>query len=111
MKPGKACTLTVFLLVVLHLPEFLQAGREVDRWADGPWQSQDMIALGGSKLVVDFGLNGLWIYDGSIWVQISSWNPERMVAWGAGNLTVDFGSNGLWSFDGSSWWKIALGDL
>ncbi len=29
-------------------------------------------------LVVDFGDNGVWKYDGSSWSKLTSWNPENM---------------------------------
>ncbi len=107
MKTSKIRIVILLLLVFGFMPHYLQADNMSERWTAGPWQLQDMISWGSDKIVIDFGANGLWNYDGS-WVQLSRWNPEDMVAWGKGNLTVDFGPHGLWNYDGSSWQKIAL---
>lgn len=76
----------------------------------GPWQAQEMVSFADDMLVMDFGVNGLWIFDGS-WIQLSRWDARSMVAWGQNNLAVDFGGKGLWSYDGNSWSKIARGSL
>ena len=107
--PKTILFLIAYLLFSL-IPVAMLANNAADNWTMEPWQTQEMIAWGNSQLVVDFGLNGLWKYDGS-WVQLSRWNAESIVVRGEQNLTVNFGSNGLWNFDGLSWTKIALGHL
>ena len=61
-------------------------------------------------MAVDFGANGLWIYDNTdqSWTQISALDPVFMVAgdyWGHGykdTLAVDFGANGFWRYTAST---------
>ncbi len=109
MKLRKSCISILFLIMLCFLPTNLYATTDLSGWTAGPWQPQNMISWGDKALVVDFGINGLWNYDGT-WIQLSRWNPEGMVVWGKNNLTVDFGTNGLWSFNGSSWKKLTRGD-
>jgi hypothetical protein len=71
---------------------------------------------GWEEVAVDFGSNGLWIYDhdGTSWTKINTSNPEFMVAAdiyaGAykSDLIVDFGASGLWRYIGqtSAWSKL-----
>ena len=107
MKAFKKCAAALLLAAILQAP-FMSAAADVDRWVAGAWQAQDFISWGEDNLVVDFGPNGLWNFDGN-WVQMSSWDPQRMAAWGRHNLVVDFGPNGLWSYDGTTWKKISVG--
>ena len=100
----------VFLVIFVGLccfPFGASIGKETQKWTYGPWEIQDMIALGNDFLVVDFGQNGLWSYDGS-WIRMSHLDPQRMLEWGESTLVVDFGEHGLWKFDHSQWAKIAL---
>jgi hypothetical protein len=61
----------------------------------------------GDELVVDFGANGLWHYDGGAWTNPAGWDPDGdMVDWDNG-LAVDFGTYGLWNYDGTSWASLA----
>ena len=108
MKPIQAIILTLVLVIVSLFPVELHAATEVESWTAGHWRTQDMISWGGTQLVVDFGINGLWSYNGS-WIRLSRWNPEGMVVWGS-NLAVNFGDNGLWNYDGSTWKKLAESD-
>jgi hypothetical protein len=73
---------------------------------------------GDQEVAVDFGANGLWIYDNTdqSWTQISALNPVFMVAgdyWGHGykdTLAVDFGSTyGFWRYTAStkSWSQLS----
>ncbi len=65
-------------------------------------------ADGDEELAVDYGANGLWLYEqtGGAWTQLSGQNPEFMVAddyWGDGEdtcLVADMGAAGLWIYDG-----------
>lgn len=106
MKPGKLMILLA-LIGVLCLPLTASSSTETERWTSGPWQAQSMISWGSDTLIVDFGVNGLWSYDGS-WIRLSHLNPRNMITWGESYLVVDFGSHGLWKFDRSAWTKIAL---
>ncbi len=72
-----------------------------------PWVSEGLQAWGGHRLAVDFGLRGLWSYDGS-WIRLSYWNPEAMEAWGGDKLAVNFGPHGLWTYDGVVWIRLSL---
>jgi len=56
----------------------------------------------GDELACDFGVDGLWHYDGSTWTQLNGQNPEGMEEWNEG-LATDFSSLGLWNYDGFSW--------
>ncbi len=96
---------TVFLVGLLCVALSATA-KETQRWTYGPWQTEHMVSLGNQILIVDFGQNGLWSYDGT-WMRLSHLDPLRMVTWGESNLVVDFGSHGLWKFDQSEWEKIA----
>ena len=95
-----------FLVVLLSVP-LCATTKETQRWAYGPWQTENMVSLGNQILIVDFGRNGLWSYDGT-WMRLSHLDPLHMVTWGESNLVVDFGPHGLWKFDRSEWEKIAL---
>ena len=62
---------------------------------------------GDQEVAVDFGANGLWIYDNTdqSWTQISTVDPVFMVAGDYYNdgykdiLAVDFGTSGFWRYD------------
>jgi hypothetical protein len=96
MNVSKTAISFLLLSILCILPNNLRATAGAERWTAGPWQSQGMLSWGNEWFVVDFGVNGLWNYNGS-WTQLSKLNPERMAAWGNGNLTVDFGSYGIWT--------------
>jgi len=108
MNPLKPLVYLLILIVFFLMPQYIMATDKVEGWTVGPWQAQEMVAWGSDRLVVDFGLNGLWKYDGS-WIKLSYLDPEGIIAWSDSNLVVDFGSRGLWKYDGSSWEQIALG--
>lgn len=101
--------LAIFMILCLQ-PAHLAAAEGADRWVIGSWQAEEMISVDSEILVVDFGLNGVWSYNGS-WTQLSRWNPRTMVCWGGKYLAVDFGKHGLWNYDGRSWSKIAKGSI
>ena len=99
----------IFIISVGCFSLLAQAGltKDTGQWTSAPWQAEDMISLDKDILVVDFGPNGLWSYDGT-WVNLSRFDPLRMVSWGGSGLAVDFGPHGLWVYDQSKWEKIAL---
>ena len=97
---------SVIVLAFLSMPSSATT-KETQRWTYGPWQTENMVSLGSEILIVDFGENGLWRYDGS-WMRLSHLDPLNMISWGESNLVVDFGSHGLWRYDRSEWDKIAL---
>ncbi len=110
MRPVKTCIVLFIFLVMCSLPQSMVASTEVERWTIEPWQSQNMASWGNDRLVVDFGANGLWHYDGA-WIRLSHWDAENILVWGTSHLVVDFGSHGLWTYDGRDWTKIAIGNL
>ena len=66
----------------------------------------DTETSGDREIAVDFGSNGLWLYDDTdqSWTQLSTFNPVFMVAGDYFNdgydstLMVDFGTSGLWRY-------------
>lgn len=103
----KHLIILLVLMGVTLIPLSLSSNTEIERWTFGPWQTQSMISWGDDLLIVDFGENGLWSYDGE-WIRLSHLNPKSMVTWGDSFLVVDFGSHGLWKYDRSTWEQIAL---
>lgn len=97
----------VVLIGFCFAPLHVSSNTETERWTFGPWQIQSMLSWGSDRLIVDFGQNGLWSWDGS-WIRLSHLDPERMVTLGESHLVVDFGSHGLWKYDKSVWERIAL---
>jgi hypothetical protein len=63
-------------------------------------------AAAGDELALDFGVAGLWDYDGGSWTLISGSSPEDMAGW-SGGLAMDFGASGVWSYDGAAWSPIS----
>jgi hypothetical protein len=110
MQAAKLLTLFTFIALFGVMGVASQAESMFEHWRSGPWQYQGMVSFGDDKLVVDFGENGLWNFNGS-WLRLSHWNPESMVSWGEQNLAVDFGTHGLWNYDGVSWNRIGSGSL
>ena len=109
MKSRRLITFLVFFAAVQTLPGGAIGGNEIDRWTAGSWSLQDMISWGDEMLIVDYGVNGLWKFDGG-WSQLSRWDPDKIVAWNKNNLAVDFGNRGLWTYNGSSWTRISAAD-
>ena len=72
------------------------------------WIPEGLQAWGDHDLAVDFGVQGLWSYNGN-WIQLSRLDPESMASWGSGRLAVNFGPRGLWTYDGRAWLKISAG--
>ena len=106
MKP-KGILIIIFACVSFcFVPRIVPATEVIGSWVAEPWQPEDMITWGFDNVLVDFGSNGLWRYDGS-WIRISHWNPKRMITWSESKLMVDFGQNGLYCYDGEAWKKIA----
>ena len=107
MKP-KISLITIFACLSFCLiPQMVPSTEVIGNWVAEPWQPEDMITWGADNVLVDFGSNGLWRYNGS-WIRISHWNPKRMITWGESKLMVDFGQNGLYCYDGEGWKKIAI---
>jgi hypothetical protein len=73
---------------------------------------------GDQEVAVDFGANGLWLFDGTSgsWTQLSGLDPDFMVAGdpnGLGyknTLAVDFGVKGLWLYAAGtgSWTQLSV---
>ena len=62
----------------------------------------DVVGGPGDELAADFGLNGLWHYNGTDWTQLNAQDAEEMEEWDGG-LAADFGASGLWNYDGYPW--------
>ncbi|MBW1817849.1 MAG: DUF1566 domain-containing protein [Deltaproteobacteria bacterium] len=58
-----------------------------------------------SNLVLDFGTDGTWLYDGWAWDQISPLNPAQMTEWG-GRVAMDFPGYGVYAYDGEEFGYI-----
>lgn len=110
MQTAKLRTFFVVLTLIGGIPATGTTETRVEQWTTGPWQHQGMVSWGNDKLVVDFGVNGLWNFNGS-WIRLSHWNPESMLVWGEQNLAVDFGVHGLWNYDGNEWNRIGSGSF
>jgi hypothetical protein len=107
MKPKRILIVIFACVTFCFIPRILPATEVIGNWVAEPWQPEDMISWGSDNVLVDFGSNGLWRYDGS-WIRISHWNPKRMITWSDSKLIVDFGQNGLYCYDGEDWKKIAI---
>jgi hypothetical protein len=95
---------------------FLLSGNTPD-WDGGFCEPFDPKDDGWEEVAVDFGSNGLWLYDHAAainWTKLNSSNPQFMIRcdyYCQGNdtgLAVDFGSGGLWLYNGktSAWTKL-----
>jgi len=60
----------------------------------------------GSLLYADRGSSGIWGWNGSTWIRISTMNPEGLVVSGF-LLYADCGTSGTWRWNGSSWTRIS----
>ena len=97
----------ITLVLLCLIPPIAGATKVIGSWVTQPWQPEGMISWGTDDVLVDFGPNGLWKYDGS-WLRISHWDPKHMITWSASKLIVDFGQNGLYCYDGEAWERIAV---
>ncbi len=107
MKPKRILIVIYVCVTFCIIPRIVPATEVIGNWAVEPWQPEDMISWGSDNVLVDFGSNGLWRYDGS-WIPISHWNPKRMITWSESKLLVGFGQNGLYCYDREDWKKIAI---
>jgi hypothetical protein len=67
---------------------------------------------GAKEVAVDFGANGIYLYNNGSWSQISSANPEGLLAGdfdgdNSDEIMADFGSTGLWLWNAGAWSKIS----
>ena len=61
-----------------------------------------------AEAVVDFGLTGVWMWDGGNWTKLASSDIDFMIAANVDadpvrEIVGDFGGLGLWLWDGSDW--------
>jgi hypothetical protein len=63
-----------------------------------------MVAYDGA-LAVDFGVSGVYYYDGTSWSRINRNDPEWLATY-SDKLVADFGGKGLYEYDGTSWSRI-----
>ena len=79
MKPLKSVRCLFVVIVFLLIPQHMVASSKKENWTVGPWKTQEMFAWGNGPLIVDFGPNGLWKYDGS-WTKLSYLDPIGIIA-------------------------------
>ena len=63
------------------------------------------MAASGSYLYGNFTGNGVWMYNGSAWSQVTPGNPTSMAASGS-YLYGNFTGNGVWMYNGSAWSQV-----
>jgi hypothetical protein len=67
-------------------------------------------SVAGDELAAEFGVDGLWHYDGAGWNRLTDWDPDEMLACGAGHFIAKFTKygldSGLWHYDGTSWSRL-----
>ena len=78
----------------------------------GQHAAGDFDGDGLEELAVDFGANGVWLYDNAAFAQISTFNPEVLAKGdlngdGQDEVIADFGASGLWTRDGTTWAQIS----
>ncbi len=78
----------------------------------GQHAAGDFDGDGLQELAVDFGGNGVWLYDNAAFAQISNQNPEILASGdlngdGQDEVIADFGPSGLWTRDGTTWTQIS----
>lgn len=103
MKLSIVITVVFFILMMIPLPVSPTDSQSLPA---AKWKVEEMQAWGARNIAIDFGIKGVWSYNGS-WIQLSRLNSHKMESWGGDKLAVDFGSYGLWIYDGRSWEKIA----
>ena len=57
----------------------------------------------------NFTGNGVWMYNGSAWSQVTPGNPTSMAASGS-YLYGNFTGNGVWMYNGSAWSQVTPGN-
>ena len=57
----------------------------------------------------DYGMLGLWKYNGSTWAQITSADANLLGSYG-GDLVANFPDHGLWRYDGTTWTLLTPND-
>ncbi len=62
----------------------------------------------GDELTVDFGVSGLYSYDGG-WARLTTGNAQWLAAYG-GKLAVDFGVSGFYEYSGGAWTRLTTGN-
>jgi hypothetical protein len=75
--------------------------------ADPDTSGNTMMAF-GTGVAIDYGVLGLWHYDGSgAWGKLGGADPERLCVYDD-KLVGDYGSLGLWEYDGTltTWAKL-----
>lgn len=103
MKLSIVIPIVFFILMMIPIPVSPTDSQSLPA---AIWKVEQMQAWGVNNIAIDFGIKGVWSYNGS-WVQLSRLDPHMLESWGGHKLAVDFGSYGLWTYDGRSWEKIA----
>jgi FtsP/CotA-like multicopper oxidase with cupredoxin domain len=78
----------------------------------GQHAAGDFDGNGIRDFAADFGPNGLWLWSGGAWSQMSPYNPETLVsvdlnADGQDEVIADFGPIGLWQSNGGLWTQLS----
>jgi hypothetical protein len=81
-----------------------------------PWAAKhavgDFDGDGAKEVAVDFGANGIYLYNNSGWTQLSSLNPESLLAAdvdgdNVDEIVADMGATGLWLWNGGVWNQLS----
>ena len=76
-------------------------------WTQVSPSNPENMSASGTSVYADFGVSGLWEWNGTGWAQLTSGNPENMSASGA-LLYADLGASGLWQWNGSNWFQTTV---
>lgn len=90
-----------FMMIPLPAPQIYSQSLPAEIW-----EVDEMQAWGDKDIAIDFGITGVWNYNGS-WIRLSRLDSQKMEFWGGHKLAVDFGSYRLWIYDGHTWERIA----
>ncbi len=68
------------------------------------------------EAALDFGSQGIWLYDGSAWTQLSPVNPESLLAADidgdkASDMVADLGISGLWLWKDGAWTALSAANV
>ena len=67
---------------------------------------------GWDEIAVDFGTQGVWLWNGGSWTLLTPSNPEHLMAGdmdgdGVCEITGDFGPDGIWTWDAGTWSRLS----
>jgi M6 family metalloprotease-like protein len=90
---------------------FPGAGLYTYNFTSGTWTQispfiPENFVYAGTTLYADFGVNGLYRWNGVTWTLLATANLENILISGS-TLYGDFGASGLYSYNGATWTQIA----